>query len=115
MKVSESCRLVAVSLFIPVLLSIKVVSAADGPPRQPGWEPIGLSGGGAMFAPAISPRDGRLMMVNCDMSAAYISTRRRSRMADDPLQPAPVQHAMPAGVSPRPRPRRSSRPAAGRA
>ena len=55
MKVSESCRLVAVSLFIPVLLSIKMVSAADGPPRQPGWEPIGLSGGGAMFAPAISP------------------------------------------------------------
>jgi photosystem II stability/assembly factor-like uncharacterized protein len=38
------------------------------------WEPIGLSGGGAMFTPAISPADGNLMMLNCDMSAAYIST-----------------------------------------
>jgi photosystem II stability/assembly factor-like uncharacterized protein len=37
------------------------------------WEPIGISGGGAMFTPAISPCDGNLMMVNCDMSAAYIS------------------------------------------
>ncbi len=38
------------------------------------WEPIGLSGGGAMFTPAISPADPKRMMVNCDMSAAYIST-----------------------------------------
>lgn len=38
------------------------------------WEPLGLSGGGAMFTPAISPADPNLMMLNCDMSAAYIST-----------------------------------------
>lgn len=37
------------------------------------WKPIGLSGGGGMFAPAISPADPNLMMLNCDMSAAYIS------------------------------------------
>lgn len=37
------------------------------------WEPIGLSGGGGMFTPAISPADPNLMMLNCDMSAAYIS------------------------------------------
>lgn len=37
------------------------------------WEPIGLSGGGGMFAPAISPSNPNLMMLNCDMSAAYIS------------------------------------------
>jgi photosystem II stability/assembly factor-like uncharacterized protein len=37
------------------------------------WEPVGLSGGGGMFAPAISPVDRNLMMINCDMSAAYIS------------------------------------------
>ena len=37
------------------------------------WEPVGLGGGGAMFTPAISPADGKLMMVNCDMSGAYIS------------------------------------------
>ncbi len=37
------------------------------------WEPLGLSGGGGMFSPAISPADPNLMMINCDMSAAYIS------------------------------------------
>jgi photosystem II stability/assembly factor-like uncharacterized protein len=37
------------------------------------WEPVGLSGAGGMFAPAISPADSNLMMLNCDMSAAYIS------------------------------------------
>jgi photosystem II stability/assembly factor-like uncharacterized protein len=37
------------------------------------WQPIGLSGGGAMFSPAISPADRNLMMLNCDMSGAYIS------------------------------------------
>ena len=38
------------------------------------WQPLGISGGGAMFAPAISPANGQYMMVNCDMSAAYISS-----------------------------------------
>ena len=37
------------------------------------WEPKGLSGGGGMFSPAISPADPDLMLINCDMSAAYIS------------------------------------------
>lgn len=37
------------------------------------WKPIGISGGGGMFAPAISPANPNLMMLNCDMSAAYIS------------------------------------------
>lgn len=37
------------------------------------WEPVGLSGGGGMFSPAISPADPNLMMLNCDMSAAYLS------------------------------------------
>ncbi len=37
------------------------------------WRPVGLSGGGGMFAPAISPADPNLMLINCDMSAAYIS------------------------------------------
>ena len=38
------------------------------------WQSIGLSGGGAMYTPAISPVDPKLMMLNCDMSAAYRST-----------------------------------------
>ena len=37
------------------------------------WQPVGISGGGGMFTPAISPADPNLMMLNCDMSAAYIS------------------------------------------
>jgi photosystem II stability/assembly factor-like uncharacterized protein len=38
-----------------------------------GWEPLGLSGGGGMFAPAISPVDPDIMMINCDMSGAYVT------------------------------------------
>ncbi len=46
----------------------------SGPVNEPGsWEPVGLSGGGGMFIPAISPADSNLMMLNCDMSAAYLS------------------------------------------
>ena len=41
--------------------------------QQKRWEPVGLSGGGAMFTPAISPADPKEMMLNCDMSGAYIS------------------------------------------
>ncbi len=37
------------------------------------WEPVGLGGSGGMFALAVSPLDPRLMMVNCDMGAAYVS------------------------------------------
>ncbi len=47
--------------------------ADDGAKKKPRWEPVGLSGGGALFAPAVSPLDAKLMMVNCDMSAAYVS------------------------------------------
>ncbi len=50
-------------------LSGQAVKSAHGQ-----WEPIGLSGGGAMFTPAISPVDPKRMMINCDMSAAYITT-----------------------------------------
>ncbi|MCX7805548.1 MAG: hypothetical protein N3A38_10215 [Planctomycetota bacterium] len=38
-----------------------------------GWEPVGLSGGGAMFVPVISRANPDLMMINCDMSGSYIS------------------------------------------
>ena len=37
------------------------------------WVSTGLAGGGAMYAPAVSPVNPRLMMVNCDMSGAYLS------------------------------------------
>lgn len=48
------------------------VSASVTPARIP-WTPVGLSGGGGMFSPSISPADPNLMMLNCDMSAAYLS------------------------------------------
>lgn len=37
------------------------------------WSPVGLSGGGAMFGPAISPLDPDRMLVHCDMGGAYRS------------------------------------------
>lgn len=46
---------------------------AEAPAQRVPWQPVGLSGGGAMFSPAISPADPNLMMLNCDMSAAYLS------------------------------------------
>lgn len=47
--------------------------ADQSAPKIDGWEPIGFSGGGAMFSPAISGADPNLMMINCDMSGVYIS------------------------------------------
>ncbi|MCB9894873.1 MAG: exo-alpha-sialidase [Planctomycetes bacterium] len=66
-------------LFGACLLALLCVSPIDTIAKSKkksdpkGWRSIGLSGGGAMFCPAISPVDPKLMMVNCDMSAAYIS------------------------------------------
>jgi len=37
-----------------------------------GWESIGLSGGGGIFNPSVSPLDSDLRMIRCDMSGAYI-------------------------------------------
>ena len=50
-------------------------AAGAGVPAAPGgpWIPVGLTGGGGMFAPAISPLDANHLMVNCDMSDAFIS------------------------------------------
>ncbi|HHN46807.1 MAG TPA: hypothetical protein ENN09_05130, partial [Planctomycetes bacterium] len=47
-----------------------------------GWIPVGLSGGGSMFAASVSAADPMVMMVSCDMSAAYVSKDggRRWRM-----------------------------------
>ena len=42
--------------------------------KMAAWESVGLSGGGGMFTPAISPHDPQLILVNCDMSCAFRST-----------------------------------------
>ncbi len=38
------------------------------------WHPTGISGGGGMFTPAISPHDPELILLNGDMNGAYRST-----------------------------------------
>jgi photosystem II stability/assembly factor-like uncharacterized protein len=63
---------------VTLLLSFVNCGLCESPRASPkpeihNWEPVGLSGGGGMFSPAISPADPDLMMTNCDMSAAYIS------------------------------------------
>ena len=65
----RSCLSVAACFLLnqPDLLSATTESA----PSQ--WEPVGLSGGGAMFTPAISPVEPNLMLLNCDMGGAYLS------------------------------------------
>src|SRR5262245_28024842 len=44
-------------------------------PRRPApeWTCLGLGGGGAMYAPAISPADPKLTLLSCDMSGVYRS------------------------------------------
>jgi len=56
-----------------LLVALSGKTTAAGGPVDYTWQLIGISGGGGMFAPAISPIDPNLMMVNCDMSGAYIS------------------------------------------
>jgi photosystem II stability/assembly factor-like uncharacterized protein len=46
---------------------------AAEPAHDNAWTSIGLSGGGGMFTPAISPADPNLLLVNCDMSGIYRS------------------------------------------
>ncbi len=54
-------------------LALLLVTLPVWAQKQVTWEPLGLSGGGGLFAPAISPADPNLMLINCDMSAAYLS------------------------------------------
>jgi hypothetical protein len=55
------------------LCLISALIPANSPAQATRWQPTGISGGGGMFAPAISPANSNLMMLNCDMSAAYLS------------------------------------------
>jgi len=72
-EVIAACRdsvIFPFSFFLLIFLPSVYSQTID---REISWEPVGLSGGGGMFSPAISPADPNLMMLNCDMSAAYIS------------------------------------------
>ena len=70
------------------------------------WQPVGLGGSGGMFCLAVSPLDPQLMMVNCDMSEAYLSHDAEKDLADDPSPYACGQYALLAGVSSHDRPSR---------
>jgi len=50
-----------------VAAAAPVVSAGE----MQRWASLGLSGGGGMQTPAVSPHDPKLMLVNCDMGAIY--------------------------------------------
>ena len=56
-----------------VTRALLLAAALARPAPAADWVPTGLSGGGAMFGPAISPADPRRMLVHCDMSGAYRS------------------------------------------
>src|SRR5258706_7947543 len=50
---------------------------AHSSPANPSFDthfrPVGPGGGGALFAPAISPHDPGRVLVACDMTGSYIS------------------------------------------
>jgi photosystem II stability/assembly factor-like uncharacterized protein len=60
-------------LFLWFFYTLFALTSGTGQAAPQPWQPVGLSGGGGMFSPAISPADPDLMILNCDMGAAYIS------------------------------------------
>src|SRR5439155_13923050 len=57
-----------------VAAALRWEAAAPGVPLTPSKaEPVGPGGGGALFWPAVSPHDPKLMFVSCDMNGFYRS------------------------------------------
>jgi hypothetical protein len=74
MPASQGCEVVSYLLRLSFGLCLVMgILPANSSAQPPTWKPVGISGGGGMFTPAISPADPNLMMLNCDMSAAFIS------------------------------------------
>lgn len=67
------CFSFALSVFGIACLAASAACPAQPVRQHNAWSPIGLSGGGGLYTPAISAADPKRMMVNCDMSAAYIT------------------------------------------
>jgi len=64
----------ALLTLIPAALALGMLQSAAPAAERPGggrWTSVGLSGGGGMHTPAVSPHDRKLMLVNCDMGAIY--------------------------------------------
>ena len=60
--------------FLRALLGFLLLGNCNGDSPRPGnFRIIGPGGGGAMFHPTVSPHDLNTVLVNCDMTGAYIS------------------------------------------
>lgn len=60
--------------FLRVLLGFLLLASGNGDSPRPGnFKIVGPGGGGAMFHPTVSPHDLNTILVNCDMTGAYIS------------------------------------------
>src|ERR1700747_1929641 len=57
---------------LPRLALITLLVCA-GDARPGGFHLVGPGGGGEMFHPTISPHDANTVLVNCDMTGAYIT------------------------------------------
>lgn len=70
----------AVALFLGTLFctrtepSFEKESGDEFAEKRALWTPVGLTGGGAMYMPSISPHDPNLIFITCDMSGAYRSS-----------------------------------------
>jgi photosystem II stability/assembly factor-like uncharacterized protein len=59
--------------YLPPRLALIALLAFAGDARPGGFHIVGPGGGGAMFHPTISPHDANTVLVNCDMTGAYIT------------------------------------------
>jgi photosystem II stability/assembly factor-like uncharacterized protein len=59
--------------FLTVVLTVLAASPAATTDRPGDFRIIGPGGGGAMFHPTVSPHDSNTVLLNCDMTGAYIS------------------------------------------
>jgi photosystem II stability/assembly factor-like uncharacterized protein len=70
-----SRRLAGVMLAVLVAAAAAGAFAAEKPTAaKVPWTPLGMGGAGGVFAPAISPHDGNLVLLSCDMGGFYRTT-----------------------------------------
>lgn len=60
-------------LVIGLVLAATSASAASAPAKGQVFEPIGVGGGGGIFAPSVSPYDSDFMFISTDMGGCYRS------------------------------------------
>jgi len=59
--------------FVTVVLTVLAATPAATTDRPGDFRIIGPGGGGAMFHPTVGPHDSNTVVLNCDMTGAYIS------------------------------------------